>query len=205
MWKGYDSTVSSTTSFRLSDTMLAYLPLEEKVSSVQAIKTDLNTIRIVVGTFGGEVLLWSLRILEVSSMEFEPSEHRLLMKHTDEITAVSFNSNATKVVSSSLDGVLHVCDIGTGMTLFRKQHTHPLTCLSWRFSDEFLLVGDEVGMLTVWNMQKGSVQLHEQVLKNGGIVSSIAAASDDKRYVIVAGVESGGREFSIVILKCLES
>lgn len=127
-----------------------------------------------------------------------------MIKHTDEITAVSFNSNATKVASSSLDGVLHVCDIATGMTLFRKQHEHPLTCLSWLYSDELLLLGDEVGMLTAWNMQTGSVQLHEEVLKNGGIVSSIAAAVDDKRYVIVAGVEGGGREFSIVILKCLQ-
>lgn len=184
--------------------MLAYLSLEEKVASVQAIRFDRNTIRIVIGTFGGEVWLWSIRIREAISIEVEPSEQRLLIKHTDEITAVSFNSNATKVVSSSLDGVLHVCDIATGMTLFRKQHAHPLTCLSWRFSDELLLLGDEVGMLTVWNMQTGSVQLHEEVLKNGGIVSSIAAA-DDKRYVIVAGVESGGREFSIVVLKCLQS
>lgn len=185
--------------------MLAYLPLEEKVASVQATRFDQNTIRIVIGTFGGEVWLWSLRILQANCVEVEPSEQRLLTKHTDEITAVSFNSNATKVASSSLDGVLHVCDITTGMTLFRKQHSHPLTCLSWRFSNELLLVGDEVGILTVWNMQTGSVQLQEEILKNGGIVSSISAAIDDKRYVIVAGVESGRREFSMVILKCLQS
>ncbi|KAG4071183.1 hypothetical protein HA402_001173 [Bradysia odoriphaga] len=49
IWKGFNS--SGCVSFRMSDAMVAYLSLEEKVSSVDASLTDDNMLQVAVGTF----------------------------------------------------------------------------------------------------------------------------------------------------------
>lgn len=189
----------------MSDALIAYLPLEEKITSVHAVTTDVR-LYVVVGTRGGEVWLWSLKRKPTTTtcIELEALDTHLLHKHTDEVTAVSFNVAGTKVASVSLDSFVHVCDVATGMTLFRKQHEAPLTCLNWSFFSELLLVADECGSLFVWNMQTGTIQLQRDTLfGDGGMISglTVATAMNNNRMVIVAGVR--GREFSIVALECV--
>lgn len=186
-------------SFRMSDAMVAYLSLEEKVSSIDVISIE-NIIQIAIGTFSGEVLLWKLRSdnLSKSATDLETIDSTVLTKHQDEVTSIQFNQSKTKLASAALDGTLHICDIETGMVVLSQQHSSPLICLDWNYAEEYLAIGDENGCLILWNMITGSEHIKTKAFE--GLISCLATANQEKK-IVTAGVDRN--EFSVKVFDCL--
>ncbi len=184
--------------------MVAYLSLEEKVSSIDAALTEGNILQVAVATFSGEVFLWKLRV-NIDTIVMETIDTIVLTKHLDEVTSVQFNQSQTKIASASLDGTFHVCDINTGMVVLNQQHSSPIICLDWKYSEEYLAMGDENGNLIVWNMITGTEHIKSKAFV--GLVSCLVTANSAKK-IIAAGIDGsemvGDRsEFSIKVFDCL--
>lgn len=186
----------------MSDAMVAYLSLEEKVSSVDASLTSDNILQVAIGTFSGEVFLWKLRLNNVTDME--TVETIVMTKHSDEVTSVQFNQSKTKIASASLDSTFHICDIKTGMVMLSQQHNSPIVCLDWKYSEEWLAMGDENGYVILWNMITGTEHLKSKAFV--GLVSCLATANQEKK-IVAAGIDGnksvGDRnEFSFKVFDC---
>lgn len=87
--------------------MIAYLPLEEKITCIDAFCL-VNTVKIVIGTASGEIWLWTVIFpdfdhLDVNEMLGEP---KILECHDGGISAVAINSSETKIASCGEDKVL---------------------------------------------------------------------------------------------------
>lgn len=193
VWKGFDA----INSFRLSAAMLAYLPFEEKISTLDAYITD-KILQIVVGTFAGECYLWSLEIFnDLNEIISEPEtiQTKLLHSHGAQILAVAFNLRGTEIASCSIDGTINVCDITSGMTLIHYKHkdNSMFTCLNWSYSNECLLLGDNIGRIFVLNMLTGVMHLEMQIFNE--FISTITV-SKKLQQIAVAG-NDGNREFAI--------
>lgn len=185
----------------MSDAMVAYLPLEEKVSSIDAFIRE-KVLYVAVGTFSGEVFLWKLRVCN-KELNMETIETTVLTKHLDEVTFVQFNPSKTKIASASLDGSFHICDITTGMIVLNQQHISPIICLDWKYSEEYLAMGDENGHLILWNMITGTEHYKSKAFV--GLVSCLVTDNLEKK-IIAAGIddnECDRREFSIKVFDCL--
>lgn len=141
----------------------------------------------------GDVMIWRLKItgpLGLNTIETIDIKH--LYKHNDEVTDVSFNKSGTKVATCALDCVLHVCDIETGMTLFKKEHSDCLICLSWCHESGILYLGDNKGLIYVWNMMTGEQNC--SILSFNGPITSITSNLDttiDKKCKIIAAGADG--------------
>lgn len=190
VWKGFD-----TKPYSLSDSLIAYYSFEEKIIAVDISKMK-ETIKVVVGLANGDVILWKLNTSgQLSSGSVGTIDTKSLFMHADEVTRVSFNQNGTKVASCGLDCVLHVCDIDTGMTLFKKEHSNCLICLSWCHDTGILYLGDNTGYIHVWNMMTGEKHCSECGF-NGPITSITSNLdSDNKCKIVAAGVD--GNEFLV--------
>lgn len=190
IWKGFD-----TKPYSLSDSLIAYYSFEEKVFAIDAFCTK-DCIKVAIGLENGDVILWRLKITgNLSLHTIETIDTKLLFKHGDEVTDVSFNKNGTKIATCALDCVLYVCDIDTGMALFKKQHQNCLICLNWCHGSGVLYLGDNSGYIYAWNMITGEQNCSELGF-NGpitGITSHLDA--DNKCKVITAGVD--GNDFVI--------
>lgn len=204
IWKGFNA--SGCMSFRMSDAMVAYLSLEEKVSSIDAMNGE-NIIQVAVGTFSGEVLLWKLSYKNLSepATDLETIDTTVLTKHLDEVTSVQFNHSKTKIASAGLDGTFHICDIKTGMVVLSQQHNSPIICLDWKYAEEYLAMGDENGNLIVWNMITGTE--HTNTKAFAGLVSCLVTANKEKK-IVSAGIDinesvSDKNEFGIKVFDCL--
>lgn len=164
--------------------------------SVDAFKTR-DSIRVVVGLVSGEVILWRVKTAgRLSIHSVETIDTKLLYTHSDEVTSVSFNKNGTKVATCALDCVLYVCDIDTGMNLFRKEHPNCLICLSWCHESGMLYLGDNSGFIYVWNMMTGEQNCKIESGFNGPVTSITSnLESENKCRVIAAGVD--GTEFLV--------
>lgn len=186
----------------MTDAMVAYLPLEEKVASIDAFVSE-EVLYVAVGTFSGEVFLWKLRVHSKVSME--TMETTVLTKHLDEVTCVQFDRSKAKLASASLDGSFHICDITTGMIVLNQLHNSPVICLDWKYSEEYLAIGDENGHLILWNMLTGLEHIKLKVF--GGLVSGLVTSNHEKKIVVagIDGTETVGdrREFGIKIFDCL--
>lgn len=186
MWKGFGKNCSTT--FNLSESMSAYLPLEEKINTIDTIHHS-HVIKVAIGSTNGEVLIWKLKINDPATLsDFETIETRLLIAHDDEITGVNFNETGSKVVSCGLDRFLYVCDVETGTILFKKEHLNSLICMKWSTIDEILYLGDNQGTVHVWNMTDGEKKCSEDVFK-GPITSITVMFVNDVRKVVAAGVD----------------
>lgn len=179
----------------MSDSLIAYYSFEEKVISVDAFKIK-DGIKVVIGLVNGEVILWKLKTAgRLSINSVQTNDTKLLFTHNDEVTRVSFNKNGTKVASCALDCVLYVCDIDTGMSLFQKEHPNCLICMNWCHESGILYLGDNTGIIYVWNMMSGEKNCSETAF-NGPITSITSyLESENKCKIIVAGVE--GKEFLV--------
>lgn len=175
MWKGFNDKP-----YRLSDSLLSYYSFDEKVLTVDIFKSN-NIIKIVCGLINGDVAFWRLSDYE--------NDCKVLYTHADEVTNIHFNETGTKIVSCALDRYLYVCDVDTGMILFKKEHPNCLICLSWCFDNDFVYAGDNAGFIYAWNMRMGEQSCSDRVF-NGPITSITSKwCADDKLCrVIVAGV-----------------
>lgn len=151
---------------------------------------------MVVGLVSGDVILWRLKTSDQTNLnEIETIDTKVLFTHEDEVTGVSFNKNGTKVASCGLDRVLYVCDIETGMTLFKKEHSNCLICLSWCHESGVLYIGDNAGVIYAWNMMTGEQNCSATGF-NGPITSITATlGTNNVCKVIAAGVD--GNEFLV--------
>lgn len=163
--------------------MLSYLSLEEKVVAIDSRRVR-NKIKVAIGLVSGEVMLWTTLVAGESDASIE------LLSHDDEVTDVSFNRDGTKLASCGLDKFLFVCDVQTGMILFKNEHPNCLICLDWCFSNQMLYLGDNAGVIHVWNMMTGEKNCLETVFN--GPVTAVASTVDEQNNcvnVIVAGVD----------------
>lgn len=159
-----------------------------------------DCIAVAIGLENGEVIIWRLKItgpLSLNTIETIDVKH--LFKHGDEVTDVSFNKSGTKIATCALDCVLCVCDIDTGMTLFKKEHRNCLICLSWCHESGILYLGDNKGLIYVWNMMTGEQNCC--VSGFNGPITSITSDldtntnTDTKCKIIAAGVD--GNDFLV--------
>lgn len=192
IWKGFN-----TKPYSLSDSLIAYYSFEEKIISVDIFETN-DIIKVVVGLANGDVILWKLKMSDrLSPGLVETIDTKILFTHDDEVTCVLFNKNGTKVASCGLDCILCVCDIDTGMNLFKKEHTNCLICLSWCHESGILYLGDNAGYIYIWNMVNGELNISECGF-NGPITSITSSLdSDNKCKIIAAGVD--GNEFLVKV------
>lgn len=179
--------------------MIAYYSFEEKISTLDAYLNG-NTLKIVIGTFAGEVHLWSLEILDdLNEIISQPEtiQTKLLYSHcpSTNVLAVAFNCRGTEVASVSADCTLNVCDITSGMTLIHYKHNSMFTCLNWSYSNECLLLGDKCGRIFVLNMLIGAVHLERKIFNE--FISSITV-SKQLNQIAVAGIDNR-REFLLKI------
>lgn len=86
--------------------MIAYLPLEEKITCINAFCL-VNTLKIVIGTSSGEIWLWAVVFPDFDHLSVNETlgEPKILERHDDEITAVAINSSQTKIASCGKDRV----------------------------------------------------------------------------------------------------
>lgn len=200
IWKGFGS-ASLNTSFNLSESMVAYLSLEDKVNAVDTINTAADTIKVVIGTASGEVFIWHLQIADPCNVSSaETVDTKLVLTHDDEVTGVNFNESGSKIVSCGLDRMLYVCDVDTGMILFKKEHPNSLICMSWCAYDELLYLGDNEGMIHVWNMTDGEKKCTLEAF-HGPITSIASCMHNEKRMILAAGVDY--REFVVKNFKAV--
>lgn len=144
------------------------------------------------------MIVWRLKITGPLSMNtIETIDVKHLFKHDDEVTDVSFNKSGTKVATCALDCVLCVCDIDTGMTLFKKEHSNCLICLSWCHESGILYLGDNKGQIYVWNMMTGEQNC--SISGFNGPITSITSDLDTTNEatckIIAAGVD--GSDFLV--------
>lgn len=190
IWKGFDSK-----SYRLSDSMISYLSLEEKIVTIDSYKIG-NKMKVAIGLVNGDVNLWSSVIGDEQILNnIETVDTKLLLTHGDEVTDLAFNQDGSQIVSSGLDKYLYICDIDTGMILFKNEHPNCLICLNWCNGNDILYLGDNIGYIHVWNMLTGEKNCTEMAF-NGPITSITSIVMDNKTCnVIAAGVE--GNEFLV--------
>lgn len=136
------------------------------------------------GLINGDVVLWRL------SADDNTNECKVLYTHADEVTNIHFSETGAKIVSCALDRYLYVCDVDTGMILFKKEHPNCLICLSWCFGNEYVYTGDNAGYIYAWNMRTGEQNCSSLVF-NGPVTSITSKWCADAKQcqVIVAGVD----------------
>lgn len=188
MWKGFGS-ASANASFNLSESMVAYLSLEDKINAIDSINTVAGSVKVAIGAANGEVYVWHLQLADPNNVSsIETIDTKLVLSHGDEVTGINFNESGSKIVSCGLDKVLYVCDVETGMILFKKEHPNSLICMSWSFYDEILYLGDNQGTIHVWNMTDGEKRCALDAF-NGPITSIASTMYNAERMIVAAGVD----------------
>lgn len=170
--------------------MLSYLSLEEKIVAIDS-RHENNKIKVVIGLVSGEVMLWTSDLNNITV-----GDTKTLLCHDDEVTDVTFNKDGTKLASCGLDKVLVVCDIQTGMILFKKEHPHCLICLNWCFANQMLYLGDKIGVIHVWNLMAGEKNCSEKIF-NGPVTAVTSTVDVDSNCVIVIAAGVDHNEFLV--------
>lgn len=91
---------------RYDEEMIAYLPLEEKITCIDAFCL-VNTVKIVIGTSTGEIWLWTVFFPDFDHLSVNEilGEPKVMERHDGEISAVAINSSQTKIASCGKDKV----------------------------------------------------------------------------------------------------
>lgn len=148
--------------------------------------TGVPQLRVLIGTFGGQVHLWTPPLTIVTKLGGSAASATeaaaVLHTHGDEVTTVRFGPTGRRAASCGLDGVLLVSDVAKGMQLLRVEHRAAWCCMAWprelSAAGDVLLLGDDRGAVSVWNMRTGEM---ETVVDGafggecGGLVSAVAA------------------------------
>ncbi|XP_059617028.1 protein FAN-like [Phlebotomus argentipes] len=189
IWKGFDK--NSLPSFRMSDSMKAYLSLEDKVECLDAKCRD-TRISVAIGNDVGEIILWTLdsTIVNKSPDPGESTTQSVILSTKSSITGVAFNGNASKVASCDEAGifrVIYISDHQMGTVIFQKELTSSFTCLNWTLSETQVLVGDVKGQIHVWDVRIGEMSLECET--HSGPVWCITRTPDSKK-IITAGCDS---------------
>lgn len=170
--------------------MQSYLSLEEKIVAIDSRRVK-NKIKVAIGLVSGEVLLWTSIIDDEGEFgHITTVDTKTLLCHDDEATDITFNRDGTKLASCGLDKFLFVCDIKTGMILFKNEHPNCLICLDWCLANQMLYLGDNDGVIHVWNMMTGEKNCCEKIFN--GPVTAVTSTTDegsDCVNVIAAGVD----------------
>lgn len=139
----------------------------------------------------GDVNLWRLSFSDESNLsDIESNDCKVLITHSDEVTDIKFSNDGTKIASCALDRFVYVCDVETGMILFKKEHPNCLICFSWCHDNGTLYVGDNTGFIYVWNMMTGEQNCSESIF-NGPItnITSKMCTGSGRCKIIAAGVD----------------
>ncbi|XP_055712344.1 protein FAN-like [Phlebotomus papatasi] len=190
IWKGFSS--DSSSSFRMSESMKAYLSLEDKVGCLDARCND-GKINVVIGNDLGEIILWTLDVSIVNKCP-DPSEntdHSAILSTTSPICGISFNGDGTKVAFCDEMGifrVIYISDHRTGTVIFQRELcSSTFTCLNWSLNETQVLVGDDQGQIHVWDVWCG--KMFSELEAYSGPIWYITR-TQDKKKIITAGCDS---------------
>ncbi|XP_055682050.1 protein FAN-like [Lutzomyia longipalpis] len=189
IWKGFDKDSLST--FRISESMKAYLSLEDKVECLDAQFRD-SKIIVVIGNNVGEIILWTLdaSIGRKSPDPNESSAQSVILSTKSPLSGIAFNGNGTKVASCDVAGIFRVIYISEhqmGTVIFQKELASTFTCLNWTLSETQVLVGDTRGLIYVWDVHIGKMSLECET--HSGPVWCITR-TPDRSQIITAGCDS---------------
>ncbi|XP_055603286.1 protein FAN-like [Uranotaenia lowii] len=172
--------------------VIGYLPLEDKIVHLDS-SFSTGELRIVIGTASGEIFLWTLTLHGRGiKTTVDSQSHKQILQHREgSVGAVQFNRNGSLVVSCGEDKMFNIVDVNTGMVIFKRSMPTAIFSLCWAKDDKYLLMGDNTGMLYVWNMLEGTIQKEIRVHSDriycigstldGQIVTS---GRDDKNYCV---------------------
>ncbi|GAB0089168.1 protein FAN [Sergentomyia squamirostris] len=189
IWRGFSK--DSLASFRMSESMKAYLSLEDKVQCLDAHSRDCK-IYVVIGNDVGEIILWTVDA-SIASEVPDPSEnhsHSVILSTDSSIRGVGFNGNGTKVASCDEAGVfrvIYISDDQMGTVIFQKELSTTFTCLNWTLNDSQVLVGDSEGRIRVWNVRIGEMSVESD--SHTGPVWCITRTPDGQK-IMTGGCDS---------------
>lgn len=190
------ATNSPPAAVRPTDALLTYLQLDDKIASVHALQTGgERSLLVLVGTFAGRVYVWlpatggsHPSALSHFVTSATAADCQLLHRHSDEVSTVHLGPAGRRAASAGLDGQLLVSDVQTGMLLLRAQHSAAWCSMAWPTAAAFadvLLLGDDRGAISVWNMRTGERQAVEERTFGGGKLNG-----DDRQKQRAAGLVS---------------
>ncbi|XP_035898589.1 protein FAN-like [Anopheles stephensi] len=163
-----------------NDSVIGYHVLEEKIISIDTYAGERN-VHIAVGLQNGELLLYELDSRTLTKpTSYTRDNHKLLQTHRGPVCEVKFNGKGTLVASCGEDRVTYVTDTDSTMTICRKELNAIVRCLCWTPDGTYLLMGDQTGLLHVWNMLQGMVECEVNV--HGDCVYRIECI-DEKRII----------------------
>lgn len=236
IWSGFGADETQQ-NLRSATALRTCKQLDDRIAALQAIvvsgdeSADASAERqllVLIGTFAGDVHLWRPKL---SHELGRVSDSMVLHSHGDEVTAARFGPAGRRAASCGLDGVLLVSDVRTGMRLMRVQHAAAWCCLEWptalAAAGDWLLLGDDRGAVSVWDMSTGVRRLVvERAFGGGGggvggdgggvgsgLVSALTACrmvakceadgglvGEERLFVIAAGVDQL-RDFRVKVFR----
>ncbi|XP_013421222.1 protein FAN [Lingula anatina] len=121
--------------------LMGELDHDSGVSCLHCNPVDVSTV--VCGTQEGGLFIWD------TSSCYVVSQHQV---HTGAVGTAQFSSDGLRVISCGDDNFLNILDVQTGTSIFSMHMDSKIRCLCWNGS--ILLMGDEMGTLSLWDMNK---------------------------------------------------
>lgn len=143
--------------------MIAHNQFDSNITCVCIRKTN-DFFQVIIATICGDIFAWDLP-LEVMDLAFDSqSEPRLFQNHPSEVSSICLNKNQTKLGSCSVDGLIQVNDMKTGMNLFNKKLNSTPVSLSWNENDYLMNVNND-GFIYIWDLVQVKLYIHVQIFE----------------------------------------
>lgn len=112
--------------------------------------------------------------------------------HVARVNAMTFDPESKNIVSCANDKVLNVIDVQTGTRLYCTTLEHEPISLIW--FGALLLVGDEQGNLSTWDLQ-GVAPLRKIRCHDGPLTTITVSVNNEK-------VITGGKDKKVIVWEC---
>lgn len=94
-----------------------------------------------MGTDDGEIYIWEMEKFTIK---------KKFSSHTAAITGLSYGPDGQTLASCGMDKLFQIVDVNTGLSVFSKVLSSPLTCLRW--SQSIIILGFNDGTMSLWNI-----------------------------------------------------
>lgn len=164
--------------FRTDHNMLDFLSCDDHITCLDSRLSSTNTISVIIGTKGGDAYLWSNNNFNRDKIE-NSVIHLTKSRRFSAISGLIFSSDGTKFAICDNSGHLVMYFLHSKnrtesndnyniVELFERNLDTTLTCLNWGFNSDQLMVTGANGILYVFNMAVGRVEM-ERKMHNGQI------------------------------------
>jgi factor associated with neutral sphingomyelinase activation len=168
--------------------------LSEHECEVRSVDLKSDSALAVSGSDDGMVALWDLKMKDAI---------RLMERHhEEEITCVRFSPNGDLIASCSSNGELRVTSVRSASCLLSETLASHLVSLC--LSDEFMIVAEQSGRLSLWNLMT-MTQVSSRTLSDlheGSKISCLSVSEDGS--MIVAGLKSSSGSVRLLSTKPLD-